>query len=917
MTAELEATGVYTPDQETYVPQSTDSQRQSPPDQIGGYRLLRKIGSGGMGTVYEAEDLASSQRVALKLIKRTSDFSDSATKRFQQEGRLASSISHPRCVFVIAADEHLGQPYIVMELMPGQTLIDLVSKEGPLPVSKAVSLIHDIIEGLQEAHRQGLVHRDVKPANCFIDEQGRAKIGDFGLAKVLEQTNTADAPTAVELTGTGTFVGTPLYAAPEQIKGQQIDQQVDVYAVGATLYYLLSGKAPFEDQQSVTAVLARIVSEDPDPLSSMRKDLPRGLEAVVSKALERDRSRRFRDLESLRLALQAYLPGRTRIVRLGLRVAAYAVDSAISLVVMALAGLMMGIVFSMTDNRNLQEGLDVLFGDTLLSSLLLSFLTQTFFFLLPEMLWSMTIGKWLFRLRINHADRGGKATPGQILVRNLVFLLVLSVLQIVAYALIDSDQAPERRQDDTGSQTAGWRIQLGDPILSNIFGLAVISLTMRRRNGYQGLHEVLSGTRTIWLPAPPPQVTLRLASQASAIPRSATSLSAPVHVGGFTLTHQLWREGESAVLVGRDERLSRTVWLWLRPADQGRLAGSRRSLSRPARWRWLGSGTHLGASWDAFLATSGITLQNMIDQGHTLDWTATYHLLADLSEELHAAQTDQSVPRLLSPAQLWIQQRGSVQWLDVPTAPGKVEENVPTQEQLFHFLGQASRLALEGPLLMASPTLRRAIPVGGYELINKLLTQPGKISSISALQQELLQLSERPFTLTRWARLRSLIAQSIWLIISILLSVSFAGLLSLLLFTLRNGWNQTNSIAEAFKAIVPVATPFLLVAITLGWSAWWRGRWSFGLVGLEVRRFDGAAVEPWRMAWRTLLLIGPLLILQWLVSLAPLISRWQGVIIHWNQVPIVLYFLITLAWLLSSPSRAWQDRLAGTVIVPR
>src|SRR5947207_6192778 len=161
-----------------------------------------------------------------------------SVERLRREGRLASAVSDPRCVFILAADEEAGRPYIVMELMPGTTLGELVSHKGPLAPADAVAKILDVIDGLRAAHRLGVVHRDVKPSNCFLEADGRVKIGDFGLSKSL----VSDA----RLTRTGTFLGTPLFASPEQIKSEKVDAQSDVYSVAATLYFLLAGKAPFQ-----------------------------------------------------------------------------------------------------------------------------------------------------------------------------------------------------------------------------------------------------------------------------------------------------------------------------------------------------------------------------------------------------------------------------------------------------------------------------------------------------------------------------------------------------------------------------------------------------------------------------------------------------------------------------------------------
>ncbi len=244
------------------------------PETIAGYRLVRKIGQGGMGSVHEAEETASGRRVALKLMAPEYASSATAVERFLQEGRLASAIAHPRCVFVLAADKAEGWPFIVMELMPGHTLKDLVEREGPLPQGEAVRKILDVIEGLQEAHKLGVIHRDVKPSNCFLDEDGRVKVGDFGLSKSLLGSD-------AELTRTGAFLGTPHYASPEQIKGEQVDARSDVYSVAATLYYLLAGGPPHQASEA-TQALARIVSEEAPPVRSVRP--PRGLDGGSSRS---------------------------------------------------------------------------------------------------------------------------------------------------------------------------------------------------------------------------------------------------------------------------------------------------------------------------------------------------------------------------------------------------------------------------------------------------------------------------------------------------------------------------------------------------------------------------------------------------------------------------------------------------------
>src|SRR5262245_8425293 len=205
-----------------------------------------------------------------------------------------------------------------MELMPGQTLQDLLDKKGTLPPEEAVAKIIDVIEGLQEAHKLGVVHRDVKPSNCFLDADGRVKVGDFGLSKSLGG--------QARLTTTGAFLGTLLFAPPEQVRGEGVDQQSDLYAVAATLYYLLAGRAPFEGGDAA-AVLARTVADPVPPLRARRPEVPAALERVVLRGLERDRLRRWRDLDELRAALLPFAPGRLSAGGVGLRFGAYLIDS--------------------------------------------------------------------------------------------------------------------------------------------------------------------------------------------------------------------------------------------------------------------------------------------------------------------------------------------------------------------------------------------------------------------------------------------------------------------------------------------------------------------------------------------------------------------------------------------------------------
>jgi len=222
---------------------------------FGRFRILRELGRGGMGAVYEAEEQDSGRRVALKVI-RQQIASQENRARFLREGRLAASINHPNSVYVYSTEEIEGAPAIAMELVAGGTLQERVNKSGPLAVPAAVDAILQIIAGLESAQRIGILHRDIKPSNCFLDTDGTVKIGDFGLS--ISAAARADA----NVTASGTTVGTPAFCSPEQLRGEELNARSDQYSVGGTLFYLLTGRAPFEGHngpQLIANVLEKFV----------------------------------------------------------------------------------------------------------------------------------------------------------------------------------------------------------------------------------------------------------------------------------------------------------------------------------------------------------------------------------------------------------------------------------------------------------------------------------------------------------------------------------------------------------------------------------------------------------------------------------------------------------------------------------
>ena len=255
----------------------------------GKYRLTRFVGKGGMGAVFEAEHVELKRKFAVKLMVTAT--SREAVRRFHQEALTAAKIGHPGIVEVLDVGQtEEGTPYLVMELLEGHSLADLIHDAPRMPVARAVALTQKLLRALAAAHQAGVVHRDIKPANLFVTERDGAttlKVLDFGIAKLRD--DGSEAP----MTGSGVVLGTPFYMAPEQILADKnIDGRADLWSVGATLFEMLTGR-PVHAAANATAALVRAATEPAPRVRSFRPDVPRDVDAIVAKALEMDRERRF------------------------------------------------------------------------------------------------------------------------------------------------------------------------------------------------------------------------------------------------------------------------------------------------------------------------------------------------------------------------------------------------------------------------------------------------------------------------------------------------------------------------------------------------------------------------------------------------------------------------------------------------
>ncbi|MCW2993699.1 MAG: pknB [Conexibacter sp.] len=259
----------------------------------GRYRVLHRVGSGGMADVVCAEDLQLGRKVAIKLLHRRFAQDEEFVERFRREASSAAGLQHPHVVAVYDRGAWDDTYYIAMEYLEGRTLKKLVQEEAPLAAPRAIDLTIQILRAARFAHKRGIIHRDLKPHNVIIDGEGRAKVTDFGIAKA----------GASDMTQTGSIMGTAQYLSPEQAQGHAVSAPSDLYSVGIILYEMLTGRVPFEGESAVTIALKQ-VGEAPVPPSRHNPAVPPALEAVVMKALEKDPARRFADADEFIAALE-------------------------------------------------------------------------------------------------------------------------------------------------------------------------------------------------------------------------------------------------------------------------------------------------------------------------------------------------------------------------------------------------------------------------------------------------------------------------------------------------------------------------------------------------------------------------------------------------------------------------------------
>jgi eukaryotic-like serine/threonine-protein kinase len=649
-----------------------------PGERFGPYVIVRPIGKGGMGQVYEAEEIESGRRVAIKILSRGIG-NDEERERFLQEGRLAASLSHPNTIYVFGTTEVQGFLVIAMELAPSGTLKDLVSPAEPMPTSRAVDVVLQVISGLEAAAAIGILHRDVKPSNCFVAADGRVIVGDFGLS-IASAGHTGDR---------GSILGTPGFASPEQLRGDALDVRSDIYSVGATLFYMLAGRPPFEDQ-STTGLLAKVSADAAPSLTDLRPEVPRRLSLVIAKCLAKEPAARFATYPALRAALEPF--GSTQLAPAPLfrRLIAGWIDGYIIGQPAPLVAWWFAL-FPMSPSHP---------GHALTVSAV-AVATAALYYGLLEGHWGAAIGKWLTGLRVADAHQ---VAPG--IGRGIERALAFEVpSQIITLAII---WAVVRRIPD---------IDAG--ILRTAVGVVWFILlfsTARPSNGYLGLHDRLTRTRVV-------KRRERIEARdrvEPAVREEHVPFAVGRHVGPYALPAGVTLPVASPLVVaGFDDRLKRRVRVELYPPGAPPLSTSRRDLDRPGRARWLGGRRNGDECWDVYESIEGRPFDQVVAAPQR--WSRVRHWLSDLAAELTAGLDDGTLPPL-DPRCVSIGHDDRARLLESPQA-GAAGDLASVQRFLYTIAvaalrgvppEQATALAPDRPLPLPARTLLVSLQKGAF-----------------------------------------------------------------------------------------------------------------------------------------------------------------------------------------------------------
>jgi uncharacterized RDD family membrane protein YckC len=680
---------------------------------FGHYEIGRLLGRGGMSEAWEAEDLDTGRHVALKMLGwRLRSAADRA--RFLREGHLTARVNQPNVVYVFGTEEIEGVPVIAMELASGGTLEDLVTADGPMRPARAVDVMLQVIAGLEAAAGAGVLHRDIKPSNCFIDGEGRIQVGDFGIAAA-----TTVQPEAT-LTRTGGLLCTPTFASPEQLRGAPLDVRSDIYAVGATLYYLLTGRPPLDAANGVQ-LIERVQHERPAAVRAVRRDVPRPLDRIVQRCLAKDPAERPPSYADLSKSLLPYGSASPAPAPLGLRTLAFVIDG---MIMRFLGGVLPFLILMQWRQQVLASALEWLAFLGAHSLLLVAY------FGVSEAIWSASPGKMVVGLRVIRTG-GQPLGLGRSLARAFLWWLALAPALIGWIAWWPS-----------GLGAAAW--STGWPVYLAMGGvgagaIGILFATARRPNGFAGLHDLATKTRVVSKLTFEPGAVRMLVEPPPVLPHR------PTRLGPYVMLDE---PAPSGIVIGFDRQLGRRVWIRRVPPGTRSVSLARRNVTRPTRLRWLTGGRGTDGGWDAYEAATGAQLRR---SERPRSWAIVRGWLQDLAQEIAAAREDGTcLP--LDLERVWVAD-GRARLLD--WLPEQVEGvsvvpefvNSPDEHQVQRFLSDAAMLGLR----LQGPGLNRAsdmatLPLHARELLDDLAAD--RFDATTAIVERLRSLATKPVTLT-------------------------------------------------------------------------------------------------------------------------------------------------------------------------
>jgi hypothetical protein len=656
---------------------------------FGSYRIVRLLGRGGMGEVYQADDVDSGRRVALKVLS-VSFVSDRDRQRFLREGQLAASLSHPHTVYVFGSEDIEGVPVIVMEFVRGGTLSDRVKQVGPLRITEAVDAILDVIRGLEAAAQLGILHRDVKPSNCFIAADGRVKIGDFGVSIATTATD------RTQLTATGTVIGTAAYSSPEQLQGQPLDTRSDIYGVSATLYYLLCGRPPFVGNDPIH-VIAQALTRTPESPQKFRPELPPQLSDVVVRCLGKKPEDRLQSYAALAAALEPFSSIFPPPARIALRLVAGGID----LLVLATCGIVIDFLVEWPLGWSQGQGAHALIAAQGTIGIA--------YFTIAESIYGATLGKRLLGLRVAR-DNYSRIGTARAIVRSTVFLMALWTPALIRTVTPDPNAVtydPITRLADADSVPYSRRARLDEQDPLYLLALLLLFVTARRSNEWRAIHEHLSGTTTV---ADVPQV---VSTRRHAVPLESASASSRVElVGPYRVISGF--PNDPFTLLASDDRLQRRVWIRLGSSPSSGPSSSRRDLDRGTRFRWLAGKHTPDEHWDAFEYVEGCALVRAPSGG--TEFRAVARLLDSLARECRDGAADGTLAAVATD-RLWLSETGDVKIADwrIPGAGAEaIEYSVQDTRACLQFLAAVADYRLDATQGGAAPY---SIPLFGRRLL--------------------------------------------------------------------------------------------------------------------------------------------------------------------------------------------------------